>query len=69
MLFNSIYWLSVTLVFILAIFCGFIIGITDEKKKSRAKWTSVINRAMTDAYNAGYTDGALKNQPRPTKAK
>lgn len=58
MLFNSIYWLSVGFTFLLAVFCGFVIGIYDEKKKSRAKWESVINRAMRDAYNAGLADAA-----------
>jgi len=45
---------------------GTALGIRDEAKKSRSKWQELINRAMRDAYNAGYVDGSTKGQKRPS---
>jgi uncharacterized membrane protein YqgA involved in biofilm formation len=45
---------------------GTAIGIKDEAKKSQRKWEDLINRAMRDAYNAGYADGKGKGTKRPS---
>jgi len=45
---------------------GTALGIKDEAKKSQRKWEDLINRAMRDAYNAGYADGNGKGKKRPS---
>ena len=45
---------------------GTALGIKDEAKKSQRKWESLINRAMKDAYNAGYTDAKSEGKKRPS---
>lgn len=45
---------------------GTALGIKDEAKKGRRKWEDLINRAMRDAYNAGYVDGSTKGTKRPS---
>lgn len=62
--------LAVTLAALVGLFFGAIIGtalgIKDEAKKARKKWEDLINRAMRDAYNAGYIDGKGKGSKRPS---
>ena len=41
-------------------------GIKDERGKARAHYTKLINSAMENAYNAGYTDGNTKQAKRPS---
>lgn len=45
---------------------GTALGIKDEAKKARKHWQDLINRAMRDAYNAGYADGSAKGKARPS---
>lgn len=45
---------------------GTALGIKDEAKKSERKWANLINRAMRDAYNAGFADGSDKGKKRPS---
>jgi hypothetical protein len=51
---------------IFGMFGGFVKGIKDERRKGRAHYTRLINSAMENAYNAGYTDGNMKNAKRPS---
>jgi hypothetical protein len=54
---------------IFGLFGGFVKGIKDERGKARAHYTKLINSAMENAYNAGYTDGNMKNAKRPSGQK
>ena len=45
---------------------GTALGIKDEAKKSQRKWESVINRAMSDAYKAGWVDALSEGKKRPS---
>jgi hypothetical protein len=51
---------------IFGLFGGFVKGIKDERGKARAHYTKLINSAMENAYNAGYTDGNTKQPKRPS---
>jgi hydrogenase/urease accessory protein HupE len=51
---------------IFGLFGGFVKGIKDERGKARAHYTKLINSAMENAYNAGYTDGNTKQVKRPS---
>jgi hypothetical protein len=54
---------------IFGLFGGFVKGIKDERGKARAHYTKLINSAMENAYNAGYTDGNTKQAKRPSGQK
>jgi hypothetical protein len=54
---------------IFGLFGGFVKGIKDERGKARAHYTKLINSAMENAYNAGYTDGNTKQPKRPSGQK
>jgi hypothetical protein len=54
---------------IFGLFGGFVKGIKDERGKARAHYTKLINSAMENAYNAGYTDGNTKQTKRPSGQK
>mgnify|MGYP006935490331 CR=1 FL=1 len=62
--------IAITLAALVGLFFGGIIGtalgIKDEAKKSQRKWEDLINRAMRDAYNAGFADGKGKGTKRPS---
>lgn len=45
---------------------GTAIGIKDEAKKKNKHYARLINSAMENAYNAGYTDASTKGQRRPS---
>lgn len=45
---------------------GTALGIKDEAKKGRRKWEDLINRAMADAYRAGYADAKGEGKKRPS---
>ena len=45
---------------------GTALGIKDEAKKSQRKWESLINRAMSDAYKAGWVDALSEGKKRPS---
>ena len=51
---------------IFGLFGGFVKGIKDERGKARTHYTKLINSAMENAYNAGYTDGNTKQPKRPS---
>ena len=51
---------------IFGLFGGFVKGIKDERRKGRAHYTRLINSAMENAYNAGYTDASTKQPKRPS---
>lgn len=62
MLFNVIYWGGVIVAFLLSVMVGFIIGVKDEANKNTKRYNNMINRAMRDAYNAGFIDGKSKKR-------
>lgn len=41
-------------------------GIKQEARKARAHYTRLINSAMENAYNAGFTDAMTKGAKRPS---
>jgi hypothetical protein len=41
-------------------------GIKNEARKARAHYTRLINSAMENAYNAGFTDAMTKGKKRPS---
>ena len=45
---------------------GTALGIKDEAKKSQRKWETLINRAMSDAYKAGWVDALSEGKKRPS---
>lgn len=47
-------------------FGGFIMGVRNEAKKKNAHYTRLINSAMANAYNAGFTDAATTGKKRPS---
>ena len=65
--------IAITLAALVGLFFGAIIGtalgIKDEAKKARKKWETLINRAMADAYNAGYVDAKAEGKKRPSENK
>ena len=50
---------------ILGVFGGYVWGIR-ENQRSKAHYTRLINSAMENAYNAGFTDGITKGKKRPS---
>lgn len=55
---------------LVGLFFGTIIGtgfgIRDEAKRARAKWETLINSAMANAYQAGWVDAKAENKKRPS---
>ena len=51
---------------IFGLFGGFVKGIKDERRKGRAHYTKLINSAMENAYNAGFTDASTTGKKRPS---
>ena len=51
---------------LLGCFGGFIMGIKNEARKARAHYTRLINSAMENAYNAGFTDASTTGKKRPS---
>lgn len=49
----------------LGTFGGYVWGIREEKR-IKAHYTRLINSAMANAYNAGFTDGATTGKKRPS---
>lgn len=47
-------------------FGGFTWGIKNEARKARAHYTRLINSAMENAYNAGFTDASTTGKKRPS---
>ena len=45
---------------------GTALGIKDEAKKKNAHYARLINSAMENAYNAGFTDASTKGKKRPS---
>ena len=62
--------IAITLAALVGLFFGTIIGtalgIKDEAKKKNKHYARLINSAMENAYNAGYTDASTKGQKRPS---
>lgn len=62
--------IAITLAALVGLFFGAIIGtalgIKDERKKKNAHYARLINSAMENAYNAGYTDASTKGKKRPS---
>lgn len=62
--------IAITLASLVGLFFGTIIGtaigIKDEAKKKNKHYARLINSAMENAYNAGYTDASTKGQKRPS---
>lgn len=62
--------IAITLAALVGLFFGAIIGtalgIKDEAKKKNKHYARLINSAMENAYNAGYTDASTKGQKRPS---
>jgi hypothetical protein len=51
--------------FALGVFGGYVIGI-NEQKRTKAHYSRLINSAMTNAYNAGFTDASTTGKKRPS---
>lgn len=51
--------------FALGIFGGYVYGI-NEQKRTKAHYTRLINSAMANAYNAGFTDASTTGKKRPS---
>ena len=49
----------------LGIFGGYVWGIREEKR-TKAHYTRLINSAMANAYNAGFTDASTTGKKRPS---
>ena len=45
---------------------GTALGIKDEAKKKNKHYSRLINSAMENAYNAGFTDALTKGKKRPS---
>ena len=62
--------IAITLAALVGLFFGTLVGVAmgikDERKKKNAHYTRLINSAMENAYNAGFTDASTKGTKRPS---
>lgn len=61
---NWVYIIS-AIMFGLGVFGGYVYGI-NEQKRTKAHYSRLINSAMTNAYNAGFTDASTTGKKRPS---